>query len=224
MNDMMHPGLRNAVADHCRAMLRAGLTTGSGGNISVRLPGEDLMCISPSGISYQEMRAEEITVCRFDGSVLEGGGQPSSERAMHAAVYRARDDARAIVHTHSPYATTFACLREAIPATHYLVGFAGSHVPVSPYATYGSDELARNAVSTIGQNFNAVLLANHGLLALSSTLERAFAIAEEIELVARVHYQARCIGSPVVLDEEEMLRVIDKFRDYGVHSIPERKK
>jgi L-fuculose-phosphate aldolase len=220
----MHPDLRTAVADHCRAMLRAGLTTGSGGNISVRLPGEDLMCISPSGIAYEDMRAADVTVCRFDGSVVDGEVPPSSERAMHAAVYRARSDAQAVVHTHSPYATTFACLRETIPATHYLVGFAGTEVPVAPYATYGSEELARNAVSTLGKTFNAVLLANHGLLALSSTLERAFAVAEEIELVARVHYQARCIGSPVVLDDGEMRRVIEKFRDYGVRSGSEGKK
>mgnify|MGYP000595622512 CR=1 FL=1 len=224
MNAMMHHEQRSAVADRCRAMLRAGLTTGSGGNISLRLPGEEMMCISPSGIPYEEMRADDVTVCRFDGSVVDGEGTPSSERAMHAAVYRARRDAQAIVHTHSPYATTFACLREAIPATHYLVGFAGTQVPVAPYATYGSEELARHAVATMGQSYNAVLLANHGLLALSSTLDRAFAIAEEIELVARVHYQARCIGSPVVLDEEEMRRVMVKFRDYGVRSASEEKQ
>ncbi|MDT8323975.1 MAG: class II aldolase/adducin family protein [Bacteroidota bacterium] len=214
---------RRAVAEHCRAMLRAGLTTGSGGNISVRLSQEDMMCISPSGIPYEQLRAESVTVCRFDGSVVEGDALPSSELAMHAAVYRARDDAQAIVHTHSPYATTFACLREAIPATHYLVGFAGTQVPVAPYATYGSAELATNAVATLGKEYHATLLANHGLLALASTLERAFAIAEEVELVARVHYQARCIGTPVVLDDEEMRRVIEKFRDYGVRSGRERR-
>lgn len=216
MNDSVHSETQSAVERHCRAMLAAGLTTGSGGNISVRLPGEDLMCISPSGVSYDELRAEDVTVCRFDGSVVAGSAAPSSERAMHAAVYRARGDANAIVHTHSPYATTFACLREPIPATHYLVGFAGPQVPVAPYATYGTDELARNAVETLGEEYHAVLLANHGLLALSGSLERAFAVAEEIELVARIHYQARCIGTPVILDDAEMRRVIEKFRDYGV--------
>ncbi|MCB2204118.1 class II aldolase/adducin family protein [bacterium] len=218
MSSIDYTDLRHDVAEHCRAMLRAGLTTGSGGNISVRLENTDRMCISPSGIPYHEMRVEEVPIIDFDGEHSDTDTQPSSEYPMHAAVYRARPDVTAIVHTHSPYATTFACLREPIPASHYLVGFAGPRVPVAPYATYGSEELARNAVESLGQEYHATLLANHGLLSVASSIERAFAIAEEIELVARIHYQARCIGTPVILDDEEIKRVIRKFRSYGVRS------
>jgi L-fuculose-phosphate aldolase len=107
-----------------------------------------------------------------------------------------------------------ACLGWEIPAVHYLVGFSGQKVPLAPYATFGTSQLAENLVSAIG-NYNAVLLANHGLVTVGPTLSRAFAVAEEIELVARVYYQARSIGEPVVLDEQEMNRVIEKFKDYG---------
>lgn len=213
---MIHEMERNAVVHHCRAMLRAGLTTGSGGNISVRVPGTDHVCISPTGIPYDEMSPDDVPVMDITGNAVEGSRLPSSELPMHLAVYAARPDVHAIVHTHSPYATTFACLREEIPAVHYLVGFAGTHVPVAPYATYGTPELARHAVNTLGEDFSAVLLANHGLLAVGPSCARAFAVAEEIELVARIHFQARAIGQPVILDDAEMQRVIGKFGSYGV--------
>ena len=161
------------------------------------------------------MTAADVPVLTLDGTPVAGRTRPSSELPMHTAVYHARGDVGAIVHTHSPYASTFACLREEIVAVHYLVGFAGARVPLAPYATYGTEELAENVVHTLGREFQAVLLANHGLLSVGPTLERAFAVAEEIELVARLQYQARCIGTPVVLDDEEMRRVIARFADYG---------
>lgn len=213
---MLHEQLRISVVRHCRAMLLAGLTTGSGGNISVRIPESRHVCMSPTGIPYDSMQPADVPVVDMRGAMIEGDRNPSSELPMHLAVYGAREDVHAIVHTHSPYAATFACLREPIPAVHYLVGFAGTHVPVAPYATYGTPELAAGAVETLGTDFHAVLLANHGLLAVGPSLERAYAVAEEIELVARICYQARAIGTPVILDDAEMRRVIGKFRSYGV--------
>ncbi len=213
---MLHEQLRTSIVRHCSAMLQAGLTTGSGGNISVRIPESRHVCMSPTGIPYDNMRTADVAVVDTHGAVIDGDRNPSSELPMHLAVYAARPDVNAIVHTHSPYAATFACLREPIPAVHYLVGFAGTHVPVAPYATYGTPELAAGAVETLGTNFQAVLLANHGLLAVGPSLERAYAVAEEIELVARICFQSRAIGSPVILDEEEMRRVIRKFRSYGI--------
>jgi L-fuculose-phosphate aldolase len=217
---MMYENERVSVMRHCRMMLEAGLTTGSGGNISMRISESGHICMSPTGIAYVDMQAEDVCVVDAEGSAVEGKMLPSSELPMHQAVYRARQEIHAIVHTHSPYATTFACLQEEIPAVHYLVGFAGTHVPMAPYATYGSDELAENAVSALGSTFNAVLLANHGLLAIGTSLPRAYAAAEEIELVARIAFQARAIGTPVILPREEMLRVIEKFRGYGVQPEP----
>lgn len=208
---------RRALLQALRSMLAAGLTTGSGGNISLRLPGDDRILASPTGIAYNEMVEEDLVVTDLYGEVLEGHRIPTSELGMHVAIYTARPECGAVVHTHSPYASTFACLREEIPAVHYLVGFAGRSVPVAEYATYGTAELARNAAAALGGG-NAVLLANHGLLAVGHSLAAAFTVAEEIELVARLYYQARCIGTPVLLDDEEMDRIIRKFAGYGMQS------
>lgn len=217
---MTYGNERRALLQALRAMLASGLTTGAGGNISVRLPEGGGVLVSPTGIHYSEMLEDDLVVTNMDGAVLVGSRIPTSELSMHLAIYTAREDCGAVVHTHSPYASTFACLREEIPAVHYLVGFAGMRVPVADYATYGTTALARNALSALGEG-NAVLLANHGLLAIGRDLASAYAVAEEIELVARLYYQARSIGAPVLLDDAEMKRVIDKFRSYGRQDIGE---
>ncbi len=139
---------------------------------------------------------------------------PSSELGFHLSVYRTRPDVQAVVHTHSPYATTMACLGWEIPAVHYLVGFAGKKVPLAPYATFGTPELAGNVAEHIG-GYNALLLANHGLLAVGGNMDAAFAAAEEIEFVARIYYQTLSVGKPVILPEEEMETVLEKFKTYG---------
>ncbi len=196
-------------------MLKAGLTTGSGGNISCFNRKEQCIAITPSGIEYPLLSPEDIVLLHPDGSPCKAGGnRPSSEFGFHTALYEKRKDVNAVVHTHSTYATTFACLNREIPAVHYLVGFAGKKVPLAPYATYGTPELAFNIATTI-ENHNAVLLANHGLVAVGKNLTAAFNTAEEIELVARICYQAECIGKPVILSDEEMERVMEKFADYG---------
>jgi L-fuculose-phosphate aldolase len=154
---------------------------------------------------------------------VEGDGKPSSETGFHLALYNHREDVGGIVHTHSVYATTLACLNREIPPVHYLVGFAGPKVPVAPYATFGTDALARHVRQTMGTDYRAVLLANHGLVAVGEDLPRAFDTAEEIEFVARVYCQARAIGDPVLLDDAEMQKVITKFKSYGRQAkVPER--
>jgi L-fuculose-phosphate aldolase len=205
---------RGALLKALKSMLSTGLTTGSGGNISLRPVNADCLLVSPTGVAYPDMTEDDLLLVDLHGCVLEGHRRPTSELAMHLALYAARPDCGAVVHTHSPYAATFACLREEIPPVHYLVGFAGKKVPVAEYATYGTTQLARNAVAALGTG-NAVLLANHGLLAVGSDLERAYTVAEEVELVARILYQARTIGTPVLLDDEEMDHIIEKFRGYG---------
>lgn len=209
---------RRQIISFGQKMLQAGLTTGSGGNISCFNRRENLIAITPSGIEYPQLAPEDIVIVHPDASICEGHTVPSSELGFHTALYAQRADINAVVHTHSTYATTYACLNREIPAVHYLVGFAGKKVPLAPYATYGSRELAENIARTI-ENYNALLLANHGLVAVGSTLPRAFNTAEEIELVARISYQAECIGTPVVLSDAEMERVIEKFSDYGPREI-----
>jgi L-fuculose-phosphate aldolase len=212
---MLMEAERAAVVRYGRAMVASGLTTGTGGNLSCRDRGRDLVLISPSGVPYAEMTPGDVVVVDMDGQRVEGGGMPSSELGFHLALYRHREDVGGVVHTHSVYATTLACLNWEIPPVHYLVGFAGHKVPVAPYATFGTDDLARNVRDTMGSRYQAVLLANHGLVAVGTDLSRAFDTAEEIEFVARVFCQAKAIGEPAMLGEDEMRRVIDKFKTYG---------
>lgn len=197
-----------------RKLLAAGLTTGTGGNLSIFSRDDGLIAISPSGVEYEEMTPADVPVVDFSGVTVEGSRKPSSELDFHRALYLRRADIRAVVHTHSVYATTMACLNWEIPAVHYLVAFSGHKVPLAPYATFGTPELAANVAESIG-DFNAVLLANHGLVTVGENLATAFAVAEEIELVARIYYQAKCIGDPVILPDGEMSRVVEKFASYG---------
>lgn len=205
---------RSEIVRFGKRMLAAGLTTGTGGNLSIFCRVEGLMAISPSGMEYGEIEPDDVPVVDADGARVDGERKPSSELDFHLALYRKRPDVRAVVHTHSVYATTMACLNWEIPAVHYLVAFSGLKVPLAPYATFGTPELAVNVAETIG-DYNAVLLANHGLVTVGPNLATAFAVAEEIELVARIYYQAKCIGDPVILPDGEMKRVVEKFADYG---------
>lgn len=197
-----------------KKLLAARLTSGTGGNLSILNRERGLIAISPSGVEYEDMVPSDVAVVDGDGTTVEGSRKPSSELDFHRALYSKRSDIQAVVHTHSVYATTMACLRWEIPAVHYLVAFSGHKVPLAPYATFGTPELACNVAEHIGE-CNALLLANHGLVAIGPNLDTAFAVADEIELVARIYYQAKSIGEPVILPEEEMSSVIQKFATYG---------
>jgi L-fuculose-phosphate aldolase len=206
---------RQAIVDFGILMVRAGLTTGTGGNLSCCDRVRGLMAISPSGVPYGALKPRDVVVADLDGYIVDGDLKPSSEIGFHLALYHHRADIGGVVHTHSVYATTLACLHLELPPIHYLVGFAGYKVPVAPYATFGTDALAQNICQTMGADDNAVLLANHGLVTVGADLTHAFNIAEEIEFVARIFCQAKAIGEPVVLEDDEMKRVIQKFKTYG---------
>jgi len=205
---------REQIAAHGNKMLAARLTVGSGGNLSVFNRKRGLIAISPSGVEYPQMTPGDVVVIDTSGTVRQGACKPSSELGIHLAIYRRRPEACAVVHTHSVYATTLACLGWELPAAHYLVAFSGTKVPLAPYATFGTPELA-DKVLEAAEGFNAVLMANHGLVAMGPSLPRAFTVAEEIEFAARVYFQARCVGEPKILPDEEMRRVIAKFAAYG---------
>mgnify|MGYP000937148986 CR=1 FL=1 len=205
---------RSLLVEYGMRMVRAGLTTGTGGNLSLIRREEALLAVTPTGIAYDRLTPGDVVVLTLEGAVVDGNRKPTSELGFHQALYRARPDAGAVVHTHSPYATTMACLGWEIPAVHYLVGFSGKKVPLAPYATFGTPELAENVTAAI-DGYNAVLLANHGLVTVGADLPMAFAAAEEIEFVARIYYQTRSVGPPRILPDEEMARVIEKFRTYG---------
>ena len=207
-------GARTQIVEFGRRLVTAHLTTGTGGNLSYFDRKEGLVAIKPSGVDYFEMKPEDVALFEPDGTPVEVPKKPSSETAMHLEMYRRRDDINAVIHTHSVFATTIACMGWELPAVHYLVGFSGYKVPLAKYATYGTEELARNTADGLG-SFNAVLMANHGLLAVGSTMLGAFCTAEEIELVAQIYVRAKALGDPVILSREEMDKITGKFINYG---------
>lgn len=205
---------RELVVAYGRKLVEAGLTTGTGGNLSVFRRDLNLIAISPSGMDYFQIRPEDVPLVSPDGRIVEGTRKPSSELSMHLALYRARPDVAAVVHTHSPFATTLACLHWEIPPVHYLVAFSGKKVPVAPYATYGTEALAANAAQA-AREANAVLLANHGLVTVGRDLPQAFATAEQVEFVAQIYYRTRCAGEPVLLTDEQMDDALARLATYG---------
>lgn len=205
---------REQIVAHGKKLITNGLTTGSGGNISIYNREEGLVAISPSGLDYFETKVEDIVIVDLEGNTVEGDLKPSSEIGMHLIFYKNREDANAIVHTHSKYATAVSCMGWDLKAVHYLVGFAGLDVKCAKYATYGSMELAENALEAIG-NRNAVLLGNHGLIALGSDIERAFSTAEHLEFVSEIFCITKSLGEPNIINDSQMEDVLKKFNTYS---------
>lgn len=211
----MEEKLRRQLIAVSRRAYREGLVTGTSGNMSVRDPHTGHVLITPSGVEYHRLRPDQIVWVDLNGQVLRGRCVPSSETPMHTAVYRARPDVHAVVHTHSRFATVFSCLRRPIPAVHYLIALIGTQVPVAEYATYGTEELARHAVSALGTAYRAVLLQNHGVLAVGGSLAEAYHVAATVEYLAELYHHSLTIGRPFVLDDEEVDRVARRLKTYG---------
>lgn len=196
-----------------RLLRERELAIGTSGNVGARLS-DGRIAITPSTLDYDEMTADDVVIVEPDGTPSEGRHRPSSELGIHVGVFAARPDVRAIVHSHSPYATTFAAARREIPAVHYvlalLVGPGRDTLRVAPYATFGTEELARNVVATLGDD-NAVLLANHGAVAVAGSLASALGRAERVEELAMLAWRAEQIGGATLLDAEELDRVREQM-------------
>ncbi len=206
---------REMIVAYGKRMLSAGLTRGTGGNLSIYNRNLELMAITPSGIPYEEIEAEDILIMKLDGTIVEGNKTPSSEHAMHEIVYRTREDVGALLHVHSTFAVTLACLNEDLPAVDYMVAYSrGRSVKCAPYASFGTTDLAVNALKTMGDQ-NAVLLANHGMNVVGPDLPKAFAIAEQLEFCAELYVRARTIGKPVILPDDEMDQMVKRFIQAG---------
>ena len=205
---------RKKIVEYGKKLIENGLTKGTGGNLSIYNPEEGLMAISPSGIGYFESTIEDVVVMDLAGNIVEGKRKPSSEYELHQIFYHKRDDIFSVVHSHSIYSTTISILREGLPAAHYMIALAGKNVRCADYATFGTTELAENAFKAMEDRY-AVILANHGLLTGSDSIENAFNIAEEVEFVAETYYRARSIGEPVILSDQEMEKMLQKFKSYG---------
>ena len=205
---------RKEIVEYGKKLITSGLTKGTGGNLSIFNREENLMAISPSGIDYFDIEPEDVVIVDLEGNIVDGKRKPSSELDMHLIFYRKRTDIDAIIHTHTVFATTISCLNITLPPTHYMIALAGPDVRCAKYATYGSKELAENAFEAMVDR-NAVLLANHGMLAGAKDLANAFNTTEEIEYCAELYYRAKSIGEPVILPEEEMVTMMEKFKNYG---------
>jgi L-fuculose-phosphate aldolase len=204
-----------AVVRTAQAIDAAGFCPSKSGNVSVR-DGKRVL-ITPSGLPYAAMQPDDIVEIDMEGRRTGGSDRKaSSEWPFHTAIYAARPDAQAIVHTHSPYATALSCARRDIPAFHYMIALAGgSDVRCAEYATFGTQALADNAVAAL-EGRRAVLLANHGVIALGQTLEGAQTLAGEVENLARQYLALLAAGlDPVILDAPEMERVTAQFKGYG---------
>ncbi len=205
---------REKIVEYGKKLIDSKLTKGTGGNLSIFNREKQLMCISPSGIDYFKTAPEDVVVMDLQGNKIEGNKEPSSEFDMHRIFYANRDDINAIIHTHTIYATTIACLGIDLPPVHYMLALAGKNVRCADYATYGSKELAENAFQAMKDRY-AVLLANHGLLCGAKDIANAFNITEEIEYCAELYCRTKAIGEPVIIPNEEMDRMMEKFKTYG---------
>ena len=204
---------RRAVANTVRWLMARGLYAGTSGNVSARAAGG--MLITPTGVPCDDVSAASIVAMSADGTA-RGRLAPSSEWRIHLDIYRRRPDVGAVVHTHSTAATALSCLRQPIPAFHYMVAKAGGDdIRCARYATYGTAALSRNALAALAGGRRACLLANHGLLALGQDLVAARALTEEVEALCAQLIAARAAGRPVILPAGEMKRVRAKFATYG---------
>ena len=215
---------RRDVLHAARSMAGLGINHGKAGNVSMRWHrgAADGLLVTPSALPYEQAGLDDIVwmsiAQRPAEPVVDGLRKPSSEWRFHHDVYAARDDVRAIVHTHASYCTTLACTprvqREGIPAFHYMVAAAGGHdIRCAPYATFGTQQLSDHALAAL-EGRRACLLAHHGMITLGTSLDAALALAVEVESLARTYWQALQLGEPGLLDGAEMARVLARFADY----------
>ncbi len=204
--------LREAAVAALRRLDALGFNRGSTGNLSVR--DGDGMWITPTGMSADDIGADDLVWMGWDGSV-RGRWKPSSEWHFHRAAYLARPDLAAVVHAHSVHATALACLERPLPAFHYMVAVAGGDsVPCVPYHLFGTEALSQSVAAAL-RDRDACLLAHHGLVVAGPTLARALKVAIEIESLCEVYLKALAVAEPRILDAAQMAAVIEKFRHYG---------
>lgn len=206
-------GLADAVLATALAMNQAGINRGAAGNVSARQGEEDFL-ITPTGMAYDACTPQDIVEVRLDGGAT-GRRKPSSEWRFHRDIYARYPDAGAVVHAHSPFATSLACLGCRVPAFHYMVArFGGDNVRCADYATFGSQALSDAVVHALDGR-KACLMAHHGMVVFGADLREALALAVELETLCEQYWRVLQIGEPILLPADEMQRVLAKFADYG---------
>ncbi|MGW0199949.1 L-ribulose-5-phosphate 4-epimerase [Nonomuraea sp. NPDC003201] len=212
---------RKIVADLHAELVRYNLVVWTAGNVSGRVPGEDLFVIKPSGVSYDELTPENMVVCDLDGNLVAGEHSPSSDTAAHAYVYRNMPDVGGVVHTHSTYASAWAARGEAIPCV--LTAMAdefGGEIPLGPFALIGDDSIGQGIVETLkGHRSKAVLMQNHGVFSIGKDPKAAVKAAVMCEDVARTVHVARQLGEPLPIPQDDIDRLYDRYQNvYGQRS------
>jgi L-fuculose-phosphate aldolase len=203
---------REAIVATCQELSRAGLVVGTAGNVSVREG--DLVAVTPSGVRYAELTPELVGVHQLDGGAVEAPLGPTSELPLHLAIYLARPEVGAIVHTHSPAATALSALVDEVPAVHYYVAMFGGPVLVAPYATYGTEGLARNVVRALHDR-TACLMGNHGAVTVGADLAAAQDKSVYLEWLCDVYLRASSAGAPRLLAPAEIAAVAVRMQGYG---------
>jgi len=204
--------LREQIIATALGMNARGLNRGKSGNVSARI--EDGFLVTPSGLAYELTQPADIVAMALDGTA-RGVRLPSSEWRFHRDIYAARHEVGAVVHAHSPFATSLSCLGRDIPPFHYMIAVAGGKdIRCAAYATFGTQELSDRALRAL-QDRNACLLGNHGMIAVGASLNAALALAVEVEALAEQYWRALQIGAPNLLSDAEMAIVLEKFRTYG---------
>jgi L-fuculose-phosphate aldolase len=211
-----HRELREEVARVAKQLIASGLVTGTSGNVSARTP-EGEVLVTPSGIDYEELEPEDVVLVDVEGAILGGSLEPSTETPMHTGIYRARPEVGAVVHTHSIFATTLACLGLTIPPVHYMLTTLSEdgRIPLAPYTTYGTEELAGYAAEALEESRNACLLQNHGTITVGDSPGEAFSRTVVLEEMAEIYYRTRVAGEPVLLTPEQIQDVAAKISGYG---------
>src|SRR5215213_4510680 len=210
--------LRRTVADLHRELTRYALVVWTAGNVSARVPGQDLMVIKPSGVSYDDLGPEAMVVTDLHGTLVEGELAPSSDTAAHAYVYRHMPEVGGVVHTHSPYATAWAARGEPIPCVLTMIADEfGGDIPVGPFALIGDDSIGRGIVQTLsGHRSSAVLMKNHGVFTIGPSARAAVKAAVMCEDVARTVHIARQIGQPLPMAQSDVDSLFERYQQvYG---------
>ncbi|GAA0665098.1 L-ribulose-5-phosphate 4-epimerase [Kitasatospora atroaurantiaca] len=213
--------LRRQVSDLHQELVRYNLVVWTAGNVSARVPGEDLLVIKPSGVSYDELTPENMILCDLDGKVVEGEHSPSSDTAAHAYVYRHMPEVGGVVHTHSTYACAWAARGEAVPCV--LTAMAdefGAEIPVGPFALIGDDSIGRGIVETLqGHRSPAVLMKSHGVFTIGKDAKAAVKAAVMCEDVARTVHISRQLGEPLPIAQDDIDRLNYRYQNvYGQQS------
>jgi L-fuculose-phosphate aldolase len=212
----MHESYKKQLIEAGLKMINSNYVSGTAGNISIRIEGENLFAITPSGMPYDRVTEEDIPILDFEGKMVDGKRKPSIEYQMHGDILREIPEIKAVVHTHAVHATALSIIREPIPAVTEGTVLIGGSVPVAEYGNSGSEKLAENVLAAM-RNSRAVLMANHGLICGAENLDKAFSLCESVERTAMIYLLALSSGKPVHVippeDAEECIRFIRE--NYG---------